>query len=145
MKFLADINLLLYAHHEISPLHAAASEWLKERMVAEGLALPWTSLLGFLRLSVKKGVVNPPLPVDEAWSLVQALLDTQRIWIVEPTTRHRQTLSKLLPLVSGQGNDITDAHLAALAIEHNLILATADSGFARFEPAGLRWRNPLID
>lgn len=39
------------------------------------------------------------------------------------------------------GNLVPDAHLAALAIEHGLILCSTDSDFARF-PA-LRWTNPL--
>ena len=36
---------------------------------------------------------------------------------------------------------VPDAHLAALAIEHGLILCSADGDFARFP--GLRWQNPL--
>ncbi|MGH8996884.1 MAG: PIN domain-containing protein [Acidimicrobiales bacterium] len=38
---------------------------------------------------------------------------------------------------------IPDAHLAALAIEHGLILASSDGDFARFQAMGLRWENPL--
>ena len=36
---------------------------------------------------------------------------------------------------------VPDAHLAALAIEHGLVLCSADADFARFP--GLRWHNPL--
>jgi predicted nucleic acid-binding protein len=39
-----------------------------------------------------------------------------------------------------RANDVPDAHLAALAVEHGLRLATSDSGFARF--SGLQWFNP---
>jgi predicted nucleic acid-binding protein len=39
------------------------------------------------------------------------------------------------------GNLVTDAHLAALAIEHNCVLCSTDSDFARFP--SLRWNNPL--
>jgi predicted nucleic acid-binding protein len=39
------------------------------------------------------------------------------------------------------GNLTTDAHLAALAIESNATLHTADTDFLRF--AGLKWLNPL--
>ena len=41
------------------------------------------------------------------------------------------------------GNLTTDAHLAALAIEHDLEVCTTDTDFARFP--GLRWKNPLIE
>jgi hypothetical protein len=39
------------------------------------------------------------------------------------------------------GNLVTDAHLAALAIEHGLTLCSADTDFARFRK--LKWENPL--
>jgi predicted nucleic acid-binding protein len=44
------------------------------------------------------------------------------------------------PLGTG-GNLTSDAHLAALAIEHGAELCSTDNDFARFNR--LRWRNPL--
>jgi len=44
------------------------------------------------------------------------------------------------PLGTG-GNLTTDAHLAALAIEHGAELCSCDADFSRF--AGLRWLDPL--
>jgi hypothetical protein len=38
-------------------------------------------------------------------------------------------------------NLVSDAHPAALAVEHNCVLASTDTDFARFR--GLKWRNPL--
>jgi predicted nucleic acid-binding protein len=37
---------------------------------------------------------------------------------------------------------VADAHLAALAMEHGLVLVSADSDFRRFP--GLRFENPTI-
>ena len=42
---------------------------------------------------------------------------------------------------SAAGRLTTDAHLAALAIEHQAELHSNDSDFCRFP--GLRWRDPL--
>jgi predicted nucleic acid-binding protein len=39
------------------------------------------------------------------------------------------------------GNLVTDAQLAALAIEQGLVLYSADTDFAHFDE--LQWRNPL--
>ena len=39
------------------------------------------------------------------------------------------------------GNLVSDAHIAALAIEHNCVLQTTDQDFARFP--GLKWKNPI--
>jgi predicted nucleic acid-binding protein len=38
-------------------------------------------------------------------------------------------------------NLVSDAHLAALAMEHNCVLQSNDLDFARFR--GLKWNNPI--
>ncbi|MDP2956121.1 MAG: hypothetical protein Q8N53_06850 [Longimicrobiales bacterium] len=53
----------------------------------------------------------------------------------------RRDLFDLLRRLGTAGNLTTDAHLAALAIEHQAELRSTDADFARFP--GLRWRNPL--
>ena len=58
-----------------------------------------------------------------------------------PTERHRQVLGQLLSETPVRANLIPDAHLAALAIEHGLLLASTDGDFARFPR--LRFENPL--
>jgi len=63
------------------------------------------------------------------------------VWIPLPTGRHRPILAGLLHGLGRGANDVPDADLAALAIEHGLTLCTSDAGFARF--AGLRWMNPI--
>jgi hypothetical protein len=50
-------------------------------------------------------------------------------------------LAGLLALPGLYGNLVSDAHLAALAIEHGLTLCSTDGDFARFP--GLSWRNPI--
>jgi hypothetical protein len=50
-------------------------------------------------------------------------------------------LSSLLPKGQARGSLVTDAHLAALAIEHGAVLCTNDRGFTRLP--GLKWNNPL--
>lgn len=77
----------------------------------------------------------------EAWSQVAAWLDCEIAWIPQPTDRHRDILGTLLADTSVQANLIPDAHLAALAIEHGLLLYSTDGDFARFP--NLRWQNPL--
>jgi hypothetical protein len=82
-----------------------------------------------------------PLPVDTAFELVSAWLDQTSATIVHPGPRHLPVLRELLlPLGTG-GNLTSDAHLAALAIEHGAELCSSDADFARYP--GLKWRNPL--
>lgn len=76
-----------------------------------------------------------------AWAQVRAWLDAEPAWIPVPTRHHREILERLLLDSAQRPNLVPDAHLAALAIEHGLVLASTDGDFARFE--GLRWENPL--
>jgi len=140
---LVDANLLLYAKVADFPQHARAREWLEERL--NGLApvgLPWPSLLAFLRLGTNARVFPCPLAVEEAWSQVEEWLGLEPAWVPRPTDRHPEVLGGLLRAVSPGPKAIPDAHLAALAIEHGLVLCTSDTGFARFP--GLRWEDPII-
>src|SRR3970040_424429 len=72
----------------------------------------------------------------------RAWLAAERAWIPQPTERHREILGELLAAPGVHANLVQDAHLAALAIEHGLILCSTDGDFARFP--GLRWENPLL-
>jgi hypothetical protein len=60
--------------------------------------------------------------------------------VISPTVRHATVLRELLKPLGTAGNLTSDAHLAALAIEHGATLYSFDSDFARF--TGLRWENP---
>jgi uncharacterized protein len=137
-----DANLLVYAHVRSYAQHEAAQAWLEEQLVAAPrVGLPWTSLLAFVRLVTNPRLFTEPESITDAWSQVAAWLDADPVWTPAPTARHRQALGACLAQAGLRANDVPDAHLAALALEHGLRLATSDSGFARF--SGLEWFNPL--
>ena len=139
---LVDANLLVYAHVRSFSQHERAREWLDDRLNgAAPVGLPWPSLLAFLRLTTNARIFEHPEPVADAWRQVDAWLESERAWIPLRTERHREILGELLPEPGVQANLVPDAHLAALAIEHGLILCSTDGDFARFP--GLRWENPL--
>jgi uncharacterized protein len=139
---LVDANLLIYARSASSPAHAAARGWLNGKLNGPAaVGFPWHSLLAFVRLSANPRVFPRPLTIPDAWRQVEEWLDCQAVWIPMPTDRHRPILASLLAQVGGGPNLVSDAHLAALAIEHGLTLCSADGDFARFP--GLRWENPL--
>lgn len=139
---LVDANLLLYARFSSFDEHAAAHEWLDAKLNGRaGVGLPWESLLAFLRLSTNPRLFPRPLPMDDAWRQVREWLALPSVWCPRPTETHQATLEKL---VRGQGLTsklVMDAHLAAMAIDHGLLLCSADRDFLRFE--GLRYENPL--
>lgn len=139
---LVDANLLIYANVSTFPQHARARDWLDSRL--NGVApvgLPWPSLLAFLRLTTNPRIFERPASMHDAWQQARTWMEADRAWIPQPTERHGEILSDLLVAPGVQANLVQDAHLAALAIEHGLILCSTDGDFARFP--GLRWENPL--
>ena len=139
---LVDANLLLYAKLQSFPEHSRAHAWLDAQFNGRsGVGLPWESLLAFARLASNPRVFAQPLPMDAAWRQIEDWIALPNVWIPRPTDGHAQTLAAL---VHGQGLTsklVMDAQLAALAIDHRLVLCSADHDFKRF--AGLRFENPL--
>jgi uncharacterized protein len=139
---LPDVNLLLYAIDEQSPKHDRAHPWLEEALSGtEAVAFCWAVLLGFVRISTHAAIFENPLRPDEALDYIDAWLDRPCATTVAPTVHHPAVLRRLLGPLGVGGNLVSDAHLAALAIEHGAELCSSDTDFARFE--GLRWRDPL--
>ncbi|MCA1671715.1 MAG: PIN domain-containing protein [Actinobacteria bacterium] len=137
-----DANLLVYAHVTSYAQHDAARAWLEEQLVrSPRVGLPWASLLAFVRLVANPRLFTEPESIHDAWDQVTAWLKAGPVWTPVPTARHQEVLGGCLAQPGLRANDVPDAHLAALAVEHGLRLATSDSGFARF--AGLKWFNPL--
>ncbi len=139
---LADLNLLIYAVNQDAPQHAAARQWLESCLSGdETLGLSWTVILGFLRLTTSPRVFERPLRVEDAAAMVDDWLSHANVELVVPGRRHWTILRALLLDSGTAGNLSSDAHLAALAIEHEAELHTADADFQRFH--GVRWSNPL--
>ena len=141
---LLDVNLLLYAQMDGMVEHARTKTWL-DKQFESGLriGLPWDSLLGFVRLAANPRMFPRPVPVADGWRQVRIWLADRAVWIPEPTERHAEVLGDLFGSMRLSARDVMDTHLAALAIEHGLVLCSNDSGFARF--GKLRWLNPLED
>ena len=139
---LPDLNLLLYAIDEGSPLHRPAREWLEDTLSGtDEVAFAWIVLLGFLRLTTNPSVFEEPLPVEEALDVMDGWLAQPVARVVHPTAQHAATLSRLLQPHGAAGNLVSDAHLAALAIEHDAELCSHDRDFGRFD--GVNWHDPL--
>jgi uncharacterized protein len=139
---LPDVNVLLYAVDESSHHHAGARAWLEDALSGtETVAFCWSVLLAFVRLGTRPVVFEQPLDADEALDLVEGWLGQPCATVVHPTARHATVLRDLLRPLGTAGNLTTDAHLAALAVEHGAELCSYDADFSRF--AGLRCTNPL--
>jgi toxin-antitoxin system PIN domain toxin len=136
-----DANVLLYAVDTASPHHERSLAWLERCLAgAEAVGFAWVALLAFVRVGTNPSILPNAMSVDEATSQVQAWLGAPAAVMVEPTTRHADLLKGLLVETGAAGNLTTDAHLAALAIEHGAELVSYDRDLARFP--GVRHRLP---
>jgi toxin-antitoxin system PIN domain toxin len=137
-----DLNLLIYAVDRSTPDHEVAVAWWNRLLSgSETVGLAWTVMLGFVRLTTSPRIVDAPLAPSAALDYLDRWLGHPVTTVVAPTDRHARVLRDLLARTGTGGNLVSDAHLAALAIEHGAELCSADRDFGRFP--GLRWSNPL--
>jgi uncharacterized protein len=139
---LIDANILIYSSLNIFSQHEPAREWLDTQLNGvTRVGLPWVTLVAFLRIATNPRSFRRPVSMRAACEQVSQWLACEPVWIPEPTERHAEAFAELLTQPGMYGNLVTDAHLAALAIEHGLTLCSTDGDFARFPK--LQWVNPL--
>lgn len=141
---LVDTNLLVYATFAQAPEHERARGWLEERL-AEGdgtVALCWPVLYAFIRLITSARVFGQyAVTVQKGWSVAAAYLQQPAVRVIAPGTGHVAIAAELAQTPGLRSDDVSDIEIAALAIEHGLVLASHDHGFRRF--SGLRVVDPL--
>ena len=137
-----DINLLLYAYDSSSPFHKKSAAWLQSSLSGtEPVGLVAVVIFGFVRIGTNPRVFQNPMTAAAAAGHV-------RSWLVQPVTQileapadHAGHVLRLLETLGTAGNLVTDAQIAALALDHGATVHTADTDFMRFR--GLRWFNPI--
>lgn len=139
---LIDANILLFAYDETSPFHRPCREWLEREFAGVNqIALPWLTLWAFVRISTNHKLTRTPLDPRVAFELTRQWLSIPGVVVLQPGPRHGEILERLAVKHQAAGGLLTDAALAAIAIEHGATLASADQDFARFKE--LKWVNPL--
>lgn len=138
---IVDANVLLYAVDSASPHHEPARSWLDTSLGGtEAVGLAWAVLLAFIRIGTSPSILPHPMTPGEATGQVESWLGAPAAVLAHPTARHAALLRGLLEATGTAGNLTTDAHLAALAVEHGAGIVSFDRDFARFP--GVRHRLP---
>lgn len=139
-----DTNILVYAHREDSPWHAAARDCITS--LAEGKrpwALPWPCLHEFLSIVTHPRIYNPPTPLRVALDQGAAWLESPTLVLLMETPGYWNHLRAVLSGAKVAGPGVHDARIAALCLTHGVReLWTADRDFSRYP--GLKVRNPLV-
>jgi uncharacterized protein len=137
-----DANLLPHASDTSSVHHQASRDWLEKTLSGdEPVGLTWAALLAFLRIGTDPRIRKNAFTIEEAAAIVAGWLERPMVTLLNPGERHWEILRDLMTRGQVRGPLVTDAHLAALAIEHGATFATTDRDFARF--SGLKFFNPL--
>jgi len=139
---LFDANVLIYAENVDDARYPAIKKWIASVSAGpETIGLPWPVLWAFLRISTNNRIFPKPFTSAEAFRTVKGWLAAPGVVTVEPGPRHAEILERLISDAGSTGSRVSDAVLAALAIENGATLASTDRDFNRF--AGLKWIDPL--
>ena len=139
---LPDVNLLVYAYNTDAPMHQQARCWWETCLDgSQPVAIAWVVALGFVRLMTSRAVMQRPMAMAVALSQLGRWLERPSVLILQPGPRHLAILSSFCEAGVLQSSLLTDAHIAALAIDNQAVVHSNDTDFSRF--AGLRWSNPL--
>lgn len=138
---LPDLNVLLAAHRSDSPMHARCRDWLRATFAGDetfGICHP--VLIGLIRILTHPRVFRPPDTHDQAFAFVTSLVTHPNALLLNPGRDHLALFEGLCRRADARGDLVTDAYLAALAIETGAVLVSADRDFTQFP--GLRRREP---
>ena len=140
---IVDVNVLIFAFNVDSPQHERARDWLEQALSgSEAIGLPWAVIHGFLRITTGTPAVRPPFQIEEAVAIISECFRSSAVTLVEPGLRYWSIFRGLLIDQKVQGRLVSDAHIAALAIENDASVCSTDRDFVDFP--GVRVINPLV-
>jgi toxin-antitoxin system PIN domain toxin len=136
-----DANALLYAYDARSALHEPCRKWLVLALNGtEQVGLPWQSLLAFVRIATNARAYVRPMTGAQACAVVSSWLERPQVCIPSPGERYWAILQAQMQAARVTGPMVSDAALAALALEQGATLCTTDRDFRRFD--GLKLYDP---
>ena len=94
-----------------------------------------------IRIATHRKVFKTPTPLSDVLLFIDGVRDAPSFVLLEPGLQHWGLMERLCRVVGVTGNLVSDAYLAALALEADAELITADRDFAKFPR--LRFRHPL--
>ncbi|NOT48499.1 MAG: PIN domain-containing protein [Acidobacteria bacterium] len=138
-----DINLLIYAYDSGSAQHERCSRWLETILNGDApVCFSWHTIFGFMRIATTVRMVSRPFTAREAMNIAEELMSAATSKMLEPGERHFEIFRRLVEETGISGARLSDAHIAALAIEHGATVVSSDRDFRAFD--GLKLINPLV-
>jgi len=139
---LIDTNILIYATFQAAAEHDQARLWLQAQLQTGSVVLSWPVIYALVRLITSPRIFGASaLSVAAGWNVAQGYLDQSGVRMVTAGPLHQSIALDLANTPGLRSDDVPDIEIAALAIEHGLVLASHDRGFRRF--SGVRVVDPL--
>ena len=138
-----DLDLLVFAYNEDNEFHQGASVWWEELVNGnQTVGMPWQVANGFVRQMSNPRVVEKPWTPAEATRMVAEWLGKEHIIVLNPGPHYLGILEQILDEAGATTRLVSDATIAALALENGAEVHTNNGrDFQKF--LGLLWRNPL--
>lgn len=137
-----DVNVLVLAAQPKGRQADSVRAWWQAAVNGDTpVGLPWVVAAGFLRVVTNPRIFDNPPSTTTAMDVVDGWLGHPNVTVVGPGRRHALLLRQFVEAFGG--NAVPDAHIAAIAAEHDATLWSTDRDFARLP--GLRWRDPLAE
>lgn len=139
-----DTNLLVYAHRDDSPFHAAAESLLRQLALGRARwAIPWPCAHEFIAVVTHPRIYKQPTPIALALAALKSLVDRPNLLMLAEHEGYLERLAAIAAPAKLQGGSIHDARIAALCLHHGVReLWSADRDFSRFP--SLKTVNPLL-
>lgn len=129
-----DSNILLYGHIPRFAQHTRVAGWIEGTLSSgtDVLGITWQVATSFLRISTNRRTFERPFDLDFAKQCLDNLFAHPQVSQVLPTRDHWEIYSRILVEQNLTGDIVMDAHIAAMAVEHDAAVATVDKDFRRF-------------
>ena len=128
-----DANVLLYAYHTGSESHLVCRRFLEKTLSGtDSVGFCWQSIVAFLRIGTNPRVFSHPFSPKGASAIVSVWLSHPSVALIEPGERFWEILSNLIETAQVTGPLMTDASLAAHALENGATICTTDRDFKKF-------------
>lgn len=144
MSFAIDVNILVHASDRASPFNSHAIQFLDDcASGTEVFYLAWITVMSYLRIATHPRIFAHPLLPEEATRNAQALLSAPHARVLAEEEGFWDTYRETIREVPTRGNQVPDAHLAALLRLHGVrVLYTRDRDFLKF--GFLDVRDPFV-
>ena len=118
-----DINLLVFAYNQGAREHDAARQrWQDLIGGRERIGVPWVVSTGFVRVLTHPRAVTPTVNPADAVDRVNDWFQFANVSPINPGSDHLIHFRRNL-LSAGVGGNLTiDAHIAAIAMEHQAVV-----------------------